>query len=240
MVIMKCKLCRKDKPLKKSHIIPEFLYSKLYDEKHRFHEIHIDAKKKNRLPQKGVREHLLCGECEQYFSKFERYASLVLNSGFELTVKTIDGILNFEGVEYTQFKLFSLSILWRASISSLDFFSEVNLGSHEEVIRKLLISGEAGKEQDYPFLLSPILHENEIQEALIVKPTLSAIDNNEAYRFVYGGIAWVFVISENKVPDIVVQASISKAGILKMIPWQMTKMGFIIGMAEDAIRNGKL
>ncbi|KXI28121.1 hypothetical protein [Paraglaciecola hydrolytica] len=237
---MKCKLCREEKSLKQSHIIPEFLYSKLYDEKHRFHEIHVDSNRKNKLPQKGVREPLLCGLCEEYFSKFERYASLVLNGGFELIAKKIDGLFYFEGVEYNKFKLFSLSILWRASISSLDFFAEVNLGGHEEIIRKILLSGDAGNEGDYPFILSPILHENEIQEALIVKPTLSAVDQNDAYRFVFGGIVWVFVISNNEVPDVVVQASISKSGVLKMLPWQMSEIGFLVGMAEDAVRNGKL
>jgi len=237
---MPCKLCQKGEPLIKSHIIPEFLYSALYDEKHRFHEIHVDSDTKNRFSQKGVREPLLCNSCEQYFSKFERYASLVLNSGFELTVKRIDGILHFEGVEYTQFKLFALSILWRASVSTLDFFEEVNLGLHEEILRKMLLDGESGEENDYPFLLSPILHENEIQEALIVKPTISTLDQNEAYRFVFGGITWVYIISVNQVPDVVVKASISKLGVLKMIPWQMNKMGFIVGMAKEAVKKGKL
>jgi hypothetical protein len=237
---MPCKLCSKDEPLKKSHIIPEFLYSALYDDKHRFHEIHVDLDTKNRFSQQGVREPLLCDSCEQHFSKFERYASLVLNSGFELTVRRIEGILHFEGVEYNQFKLFALSILWRASVSTLDFFEEVNLGSHEEIIREMLLSGESCKESDYPFLLSPILHENEIQEALIVKPTLSAVEKNDAYRFVFGGIAWVFIISANQVPEVVVQASISESGVLKMLPWQMTKMGFLVGMAKDMVKNGKL
>jgi hypothetical protein len=237
---MLCKLCLKDDQLKKSHIIPEFIYSTLYDEKHRFHEIHVDSNTKNKFTQKGVRERLLCGTCEQYFSKYERYASLVLNSGFELKVQKIEGLLHFDGVEYTQFKLFALSILWRASISSLDFFAEVNLGFHEEIIRKMLLDGDAGKEEDYPFILSPIIHQNEIVEALIVKPTLSGVDQNEAYRFVFGGIAWVFIISVNQVPDVIVQASISKSGVLKMLPQQMTEMNFLVGMAEDMVNNGKL
>jgi len=237
---MLCKLCKKDAQLRKSHIIPEFIYSTLYDEKHRFHEIHVDANTKNKFTQKGVRELLLCDNCEQYFSKFERYASLVLNSGFELKVKKNEGLLHFEGVEYAQFKLFALSILWRASVSSLDFFAEVSLDSHEEIIRNMLLDGDAGKEEDYPFILSPIMHKNEILEALIVKPTLSGVDKNEAYRFVFGGIAWVFIISVNQVPDAIVQASISKSGVLKMLPQQLTEMDFLVGMAENMVNNGKL
>jgi len=32
---MVCRLCQKEKPLVQSHVIPEFLYRPLYDEKHR-------------------------------------------------------------------------------------------------------------------------------------------------------------------------------------------------------------
>ena len=39
---MKCRLCLEDKNLlKKSHIIPNFLYSSLFDEKHRIHQVSI-------------------------------------------------------------------------------------------------------------------------------------------------------------------------------------------------------
>lgn len=34
--------------------------------------------------QKGLGEPLLCADCEQRFSRYERYASLVLNGGLEL------------------------------------------------------------------------------------------------------------------------------------------------------------
>lgn len=36
---MYCKLCKKEKELRKSHIIPEFFYKLLYDPFHRFNLI---------------------------------------------------------------------------------------------------------------------------------------------------------------------------------------------------------
>src|SRR5690606_40605054 len=121
---MACRLCREEAPLKKSHIIPEFLYASMYDEKHRFHELSTSENKKNRFSQKGMREILLCGNCEQKLSKHERYASLLLGGGIPITYRPRGKFIKAEGLEYASFKLFGLSILWRASVSTLDVFNQ--------------------------------------------------------------------------------------------------------------------
>lgn len=237
---MTCRLCEKEVPLKKSHIIPEFLYSSLYDEKHRFHKLSIDENKKNTLPQKGVRELLLCGDCEQRLSKYERYSSLILNGGIELIIKREGRLFHLEGVQYNSFKLFALSILWRASVSNLEMFSQVTLGPHEEVLRKMILNGEPGEECDYPFILSPVIHEGVVQEDLIVQPTRTRLAGHNAYRFVFGGIAWVFVASSHRAPSVIVSASINKLGKLTMLPWALTDMKFIVHMAQELSRQGKV
>ncbi len=235
-----CRLCKTGSLLRNSHIIPEFLYSALYDEKHRFHKISVDENQKNTLSQKGVREFLLCGECEQKLSKYERYASLVLNGGLELTVRREGRLIHLEGIDYNIFKLFALSILWRASVSSLDVFDQVTLGPHEETLRKMVFNGESGKEYEYPFILSPIIHEGEVQEALIVQPTRTKLAGHQAYRFVFGGLAWVFLISSHRAPDVVTSASISSSGKLTMLPWELADMKFIVHMAQELSQQGKL
>jgi len=60
---MVCPLCQKEKPLVQSHVIPEFLYRPLYDEKHRAIEAKLVPKGFNYL-QKAYREPLPCSECE--------------------------------------------------------------------------------------------------------------------------------------------------------------------------------
>ena len=71
-----CKLCLNDRPLRRSHIIPEFMYSGIYDnDPKRFYEIRIDDDEaKSRIQQKGQLEYLLCGECETKLSLYEKYA----------------------------------------------------------------------------------------------------------------------------------------------------------------------
>ena len=73
----KCALCREDRPLRKSHVIPEFMFRPLYDEKHRFWGVSNIPTKRNRIFQKGPREKLLCERCEQRLSHHGSYASEV-------------------------------------------------------------------------------------------------------------------------------------------------------------------
>ena len=84
---MNCKLCLKQKDLQKSHLIPEFFYKPLYDEKHRFHVLTTTPEDKNIFEQKGIREKLLCYDCEQYFSQLEDYVRKVFYGGVGIWIK---------------------------------------------------------------------------------------------------------------------------------------------------------
>jgi len=43
---MKCKICCQQKELRDSHIIPEFFYKPMYDDKHRFNVIPLSVGQK--------------------------------------------------------------------------------------------------------------------------------------------------------------------------------------------------
>jgi hypothetical protein len=151
---MHCSLCLSERPLQESHIIPEFLYGVMYDDKHRYNVLSLAPDLPDRLEQKGARERLLCRECEQRFSKFERYASLVLKGG----APGMDGqrsgdIVSVTGIDYAQFKLFLLSLLWRAGVASGRYFERVALGPHEERLRLMLRNGDPGPFDLYPCIL---------------------------------------------------------------------------------------
>ncbi len=97
---MACKLCKKDKKLMNSHIIPEFIYKPLYDEKHRFHVISTYKQKDRPKEQKGIRERLLCLDCEQHISRYEDYARKVLFGGVEISVLNESGGIIVSGIDY--------------------------------------------------------------------------------------------------------------------------------------------
>lgn len=237
---MKCKLCLKEKDLRNSHIIPEFLYKTLYDEKHRLFEISTNENKSSKLLQRGVREKLLCGECEEIFSKNERYASLVLNGRNELLVIPEPPVVHFKNIDYTKFKLFALSILWRAGVASKEVFGRVQLGRHENSLRELLLDGLPGDEAQYPFVLMPVIHEGEVVESLIVPPEKTRVGEHNAYLFIFGGIAWTYIVTSHAPPKVILDASLDYSGQLTMLPKQLSDIKYIVNYAQKLVSQEKI
>ena len=66
-----CRLCHRDKALRFSHIVPEFLYADLYNEKRHMMGINGRGTKGWKPLQQGIREHLFCERCEQHFNGAE-------------------------------------------------------------------------------------------------------------------------------------------------------------------------
>lgn len=237
---MQCKLCQKEATLRNSHIIPEFVYGALYDEKHRFHVLSTAKETKNTFKQKGICEKLLCSGCESQLSEHERYVSLVFRGEVPLSIKKDQRIIHVEGLNYSSFKLFALSVLWRAGVSSLPVFKEVQLGPHEEVLRKMVRSSDPGAPEEYPFTLAPVLHKGRAQFDVILKPTKVRLESHQTYRFLFGGLAWVFVVSKHKLPATIVPAILSREGHLIMLEMEVGNMPFIVNMVQELAKNGKL
>ncbi|MEQ6340920.1 MAG: hypothetical protein M3A44_04520 [Gammaproteobacteria bacterium] len=180
-----------------SHIIPEFLYKSLYDDKHRFHALSGIPEQSNSLAQKGVHEPLLCGECEGLFSGWERYASLALKGGVELSHRREGSRVYVGGLDYAKFRLLQLSVLWRAGVSSLPFFENVGLGKHAEILRQLLLRGDPGRPFHYGCLMFGIKVEDEAFTQIIMPPKRLNLAGHIAYRFVFGGFVWFFLVSSH-------------------------------------------
>ncbi len=236
---MTCKLCQTDKPLKNSHIIPEFIYRPLYDEKHRFHILATMKSTKNAHLQKGIREKLLCDDCEAKLSVYERYVSLIFSGAIATTTTRNGKQVILEGLDYEKFKLFALSVLWRAGISSLPFFKQVSLGPHEEKLRTMILQDNPGEQEEYPFMLALVTHEDVVQTDLIVQPSWSRFEGHYSYRFVFGGIAWVYLVSSHKTPNIISQAALSKSGATTMLISEVSNMPFIVDLAKELKASGK-
>ena len=75
-----CKLCQNSTELIKSHIIPEWAYKPLYDEKHRFSSIETRIAKRAIYKQKGLTEKLLCLQCDSGIGRYDEYTRAVIFS----------------------------------------------------------------------------------------------------------------------------------------------------------------
>lgn len=193
---LRCALCLQEATLRNSHVIPEFLYESMYDEIHRFHVLSAIPDKKNSMEQKGLREKLLCDKCEQQISRYEGYAKKVLKGGIALEFQTKGNFIEVSGLNYQLFKLFELSILWRAGVSSLPFFEDVTLGPHEEILRKMLLEENPGEVRDYGCLMFGLKDKSVVAD-LMVQPERIRFDGINSYRFVFGGFHWQYIISSH-------------------------------------------
>jgi len=195
-----CALCKQKKELRDSHIIPEFLYKFLYDLNHKYTRLSTKRKPKRSFEQKGIREKLLCDNCERQFSKYESYAKGVL-SKIETVQKQTSDSKRFEvKVDYTKFKLFELSIVWRVGVSSVPDFKDIVLGSHKRRLRKMLREEIPGSTEQYGCMLLWPVSNRDILDELIKSMGMWKIRGVQCCKLVFAGMCWLFFLSK-KIDD---------------------------------------
>ncbi|RYY43828.1 MAG: hypothetical protein EOO06_19135 [Chitinophagaceae bacterium] len=194
-----CRLCGKTaKLLKKSHVIPKFMYNGIHDELNRMIVANLnslDAKPK--FQQSGYSDkYVLCAKCDnELIAKLERYVALVLFGGhsteqlaFENAVGP-DGIKSIfiKNIDYSRFKLCLLSILWRAHISSNKFFKNVDLKENAEPIRQMLLTNDPKDETEYKISIVAVRnHEGLLR--MVFDPAIVQIGNGYVAIFFINGI----------------------------------------------------
>lgn len=214
-----CNLCLKEKELiKKSHIIPDFLYrqSEMYDDKHRMYSLTKDDILKNRKikqEQSGIYDsYILCKDCDnRIIGSYEKYASDAIY-GTNIPLEHCPDCINYgdtypvlsicRNVDYTKYKLFLLSILFRASITKDDFFDEVKLSTeNQNNLRKMIYEGNPREFNDFPFLVSTFATSNDIPTDICISPAKSEQNGNITYTFVFAGMSFLFYEGDNLETD---------------------------------------
>jgi hypothetical protein len=141
------------------------MYRDLFDEKHRIVSTDIEKFEPQRYFQSGIYENnLFCKRCDnEILGSLEKYGSIVLFGSNNKSPQKVDikryisptGVpfMQIESINYQKFKLFLLSILWRASISKHEFFQNVRLGPYNEVLRKAILNFENLPEEKFRICL---------------------------------------------------------------------------------------
>ena len=235
---MQCHLCLQDRDLCDSHILPEFLYRPGYDENHRV-EVLTQSSHYPSFIQKGIRQKLLCQECENLLANtYEDYFSSrwylhgTLPGTFDLSN------WHLEGLDYAPFKLFHLSILWRASISTHAAFSQVSLGSTAERIRLMLLNKQPGSDDDFQIfgvlLLFP--SSNQVCDGFIASPTRQVRDGHPLHMFVFGGCVWHYYESSGDPNPLFAQIALSPDGSMTFPVSTLDKVTPLARFFEDYVR----
>ncbi|MBN1515793.1 hypothetical protein JXA32_04415 [Candidatus Sumerlaeota bacterium] len=214
-----CRLCRNQGNLCNSHIVPEFFYEQmnLYDEKHRFNVLSTEPDKHRPTEQKGIRERLLCKQCEGKLSVWEDHARRVLYGGECIEITTNDPKGVECTVDYAKFKLFQLSILWRVGISNHDGFSSVKLGDHESVLRKMLLDETPGNTEAYGCVILCSTKHTDITSNMIRCMGMSNTDGVDCVQLLLGGYFWLFFLSETAINPCQKKLFLQDSGHLRIL-----------------------
>jgi hypothetical protein len=201
----RCRLCNTQGWLVDSHIIPNFQYKPLKQAEGHFLVLSTNPEKKAIKRQKGITEYLVCAQCDNVrLSRYENHLAKVLFGGHPLGGKQTGRILVVEGYDYKKLKNAMLSILWRMSVSSEPYLSEVNLGrKHEEHLRLALLNDTELQEEEYPVLLTAPVFGGRHLGNWTVPPDFARTEGNRVYRCLISGLLFTFVVGSAPIANIV-------------------------------------
>ncbi len=195
-----CGLCKNEAQLCESHIIPEVFYTKLYDSQGRALGITGVGHKKSAVVQKGLRDYLLCKDCETLRNRDVEQPYM---AQWQLNNETGNKLLPDESIvlkfDHDIFIRYHLYILFLASIAATPDWSEVSLGVHEERIRKYLFDGT---------MLDPSLFsvagtlmvekDGTAWDRVVFPPRQYRLFNQRCYGLTFGGVRWGYCISSHR------------------------------------------
>ena len=228
---MICALCLLERPLRRSHIVPEFMHGQMYDDKHRFFGISNIESKTNKLFQKGLREELLCADCEQHIGRYERYASRVFYGRGEISASPMVGGLLLKSLDYKLLKLFFLSLLWRFAVTKLEQYKGADLGPYTERLRQLIAKDEPGDVLTFPCMVTAVTMDCKHIPDFIVRPANTRLDGQRVWNFVVAGFLFSFFLAKTTPPRELHPAFLQPNGILVLQIEDIRNIDFLYKLA---------
>lgn len=160
---MKCKFCGNESALIKAHIIPAAFFRRIRQGKKALELITNRAGEYKKKSQIGVYDQtIVCSECEAIWHGWDNYVQQLLAE------EPLNGLARYHGnqkicyvvdnYEYSKLKLFFISMVWRASVSSHKFFSRVSLGEFEDIAKQHIVKSNPGDSEDFSVVLSKFNH----------------------------------------------------------------------------------
>jgi hypothetical protein len=203
MPIGKCALCLKTAPLCKSHLIPEFCYKQIYDSDHKLIAFNPTNPARTWKEQKGLRERLLCEDCEQLINdEYEKPFLDYWTNQNPITALGKKPLAIVQVNDYRRFRLFHLSILFRMAAAKYSPFDEVTLGPHYDIIREMVLNGDPGPAWKYPIVCKAMVFQGKLMDEIIATPNTIRYEGCRGYQFVFLGIEWLYFITSHRMPQI--------------------------------------
>jgi hypothetical protein len=178
------------------------MYQYVNDEKHRSQTLTIDTQIKTPV-QNGVWDYLLCSECENKFSLYEKYLAKITEDIIQQNPQVV-AISNDPKIkvkiyrlDHQKFKYAILLQLWRLSIhdNKKGNLTIYQLGKYQEILRKYLLSETYFKEDCFPIAISELNLNGEISPLIATFPR-KKINDLSVQQFSFGNLHFVIYMQE--------------------------------------------
>ena len=213
---MICNLCDKESKLIKAHIIPEKFFIPLRSG-NMVPELHSNIE--NEYPKKtpiGIYDkNILCAACDNYIGIWDNYAQhLLLREFSEKNAVLFNNrkvAYKIEAFDYEKLKLFFISLIWRASISSDSFYKRINLGPYQDVLKKMILNADPGTDNQFQVVLAKFSDPN-IQS--ILDPHMDRFDHVNFVRVYLTGFVVYIKVDKRGCPDFMKELYMRKSAPL--------------------------
>ena len=198
---MYCKGCGENKKIIRAHIIPEAFFVGLKSDGKSPLMVADELNYPKRAPIGVYDRNILCHDCEQKFQDLDNYGQQILLKT-ELQSSAVKGTVYYKvpNVNYELFKLFFISVLWRASISSQPYYSKVNLGKFEEIAKNNVWNRVVENSEEFSFALAKFT-DDEFGTAML-NPRRLRFSGVNYYIFYLFGFMLYIKVDQRQTPSI--------------------------------------
>jgi len=221
---MSCSLCGKEKKLIKAHAIPEAFFRLLRKgETPPKLMTNIAGIYPKKAPIGVYDTGILCEECEKGFQEWDDYAIRVLVNELDTFKPISDGqktvAYYLEKYDYKKLKLFFISVLWRASVSTQVFYEKVNLGPWEDAAKNHILNENPGSEHEFSTLLSLFISKagRDKLARTMMDPYRERWEHVNAYRVYFAGIVAYIKVDKRQLPNSLSKLMLKDANPLHIV-----------------------
>ena len=193
-----CPLCKNQSELKNSHVIPNTFFKRLKKTNGYSFQTAVDLTRPVVSTQESWAEVMFCGSCEDRMNEFDSYVASFTYSPKRVgaTVgKSAAGYRRYTGIDYVKFRLFQLSLVYRAALSQREAYLHISLSpEHVEMVRTSILSRKVFSDFvigcRMALLWNPV--RAEVFRGHIAVPKARLERQSEIVYFIFGGFCWEF------------------------------------------------
>lgn len=207
MVMGLCRFCGKTTKLIKAHIVPQkfYTYPIATEEDKQLILVSENKHYKPKCPIGVYDENILCAECDGAFGIYdEEIQKLLLADIRRYKRKDVESLyeIPFTAFDYQKLRLFFVSMLWRASISSNDVFKHIKFGVKYEKLSLAILKDPKLDSDNFALIIMKLKScEKAPIEKVFIQPTSCRIKGVNFYRFVFSGYRILIKVDGRKLSD---------------------------------------